>query len=61
MTTFLLVRHARTAAVGRAFSGRTPGVTLDAVGRAQAAALARRLAATPDVRRGQLAKRQLVL
>lgn len=44
MTTFLLVRHAETDAVGRELSGRRPGVALNASGRAQAATLAERLA-----------------
>lgn len=39
-----LVRHALCDPVGRALSGRRPGVSLNAVGRAQAAALAVRLA-----------------
>jgi broad specificity phosphatase PhoE len=44
VTTFLLVRHAATDAVGRVLSGRAPGVALNGAGRAQAAALAERLA-----------------
>lgn len=43
MTRFLLVRHATTEMVGRALSGRTPGVHLDQPGRAQAMRLAERL------------------
>ncbi|HET8547286.1 MAG TPA: histidine phosphatase family protein [Bryobacteraceae bacterium] len=42
-TTFLLIRHADNDHVGRAFAGRMPGVHLNDVGRAQAAALADRL------------------
>ena len=42
---FLLVRHALTDAVGRTLSGRAPGVSLSAAGRAQAARLGARLAA----------------
>jgi probable phosphomutase (TIGR03848 family) len=38
------VRHGLTAATGTALSGRTPGIPLDDRGRAQAAALADRLA-----------------
>ena len=34
-TTILLIRHAHTDAVGRYLAGRTPGVALSAVGRAQ--------------------------
>lgn len=47
MTTVLLVRHGLTAATGHALSGWTPGVALDDRGRAQATALADRLAAVP--------------
>jgi probable phosphoglycerate mutase len=43
-TTFLLIRHADNDYVGRAFAGRMPGVHLNETGRAQAAALADRLA-----------------
>ncbi len=43
MTTFLLVRHASAAHLGRWLAGRAPGVHLDEHGRAQAAALASRL------------------
>jgi len=46
-TTIVLLRHATTAATGRRLGGRTPGVHLDAPGRAQAAAAARRLAELP--------------
>ena len=44
MTTILLIRHATTSALGRVISGRTPAVHLDPPGRAQAEALAARLA-----------------
>ncbi len=47
MTLVLVVRHGLTAATGTALTGRTPGIPLDDRGRAQAAALAARLA---DVR-----------
>src|SRR5258708_29550543 len=40
----LVVRHGLTAATGTALTGRTPGIPLDDAGRAQAAALAERLA-----------------
>ncbi len=44
----LLVRHGRTAAnAGGLLAGWTPGIGLDDTGRAQAAALAQRLAAVP--------------
>jgi probable phosphoglycerate mutase len=46
-TTIVLLRHATTAATGRRLGGRKPGVHLDAPGRAQAVAAARRLAALP--------------
>jgi probable phosphoglycerate mutase len=39
-----VVRHGLTAATGTALSGRTPGIPLDDRGRAQAAAVAERLA-----------------
>jgi len=39
-----VVRHGLTAATGNALAGRTPGIALDDRGRAQAAALAYRLA-----------------
>jgi probable phosphomutase (TIGR03848 family) len=46
--TVLLVRHGRTAAnAGGILAGWTPGVSLDDAGRAQAAALAERLAVLP--------------
>ncbi len=44
MTTVLLVRHGLTALTGPVLAGRTPGVDLDERGRAQAAAVAQRLA-----------------
>jgi probable phosphomutase (TIGR03848 family) len=40
----LVVRHGLTAATGAALAGRTPGIPLDERGRAQAAAVASRLA-----------------
>jgi probable phosphomutase (TIGR03848 family) len=48
MPTVLLVRHGRTAAnAGGVLAGWTPGVSLDDTGRAQAAALAERMAVLP--------------
>lgn len=47
MTTVLLVRHGLTAATGHSLTGWTPGVGLDERGRAQAKALADRLAPVP--------------
>ncbi|WP_030167760.1 MSMEG_4193 family putative phosphomutase [Spirillospora albida] len=47
MTTLLLVRHGLTAMTGPVLAGWTPGVRLDERGRAQAAALAARLAPVP--------------
>ncbi|MGI9006516.1 MAG: histidine phosphatase family protein, partial [Streptosporangiaceae bacterium] len=44
MTLVLIVRHGLTAATGTALSGRTPGISLDDRGRAQADAIAGRLA-----------------
>jgi probable phosphomutase (TIGR03848 family) len=44
VTLVLIVRHGLTAATGTALSGRTPGISLDDRGRAQAAAVADRLA-----------------
>ena len=44
MTLVLVVRHGLTAATGTALSGRTPGISLDDRGQAQAAAVAERLA-----------------
>ena len=43
----LLIRHALCDPVGRAIAGRSPGVGLNAAGRAQAGALAARLAHRP--------------
>jgi probable phosphomutase (TIGR03848 family) len=43
----LLVRHGLTATTGEVLTGRTPGIPLDDRGRAQAAALASRLAPVP--------------
>ena len=47
MTTVLLVRHGLTATTGHVLTGWTPGIPLDDRGRAQAAALAERLASLP--------------
>ena len=47
MTTVLLVRHGLTATTGRVLTGWLPGVGLDERGRAQAKALADRLAPVP--------------
>ena len=48
MATVILVRHGRTAAnAGGVLAGWTPGVHLDDAGRAQAAAVAARLAVVP--------------
>jgi probable phosphomutase (TIGR03848 family) len=44
VTLVLVVRHGLTAATGTALSGRTPGIPLDNRGRAQAEAVAERLA-----------------
>jgi probable phosphomutase (TIGR03848 family) len=44
MTVVLLVRHGLTASTGKALTGWLPGISLDDRGRAQAAALAERLA-----------------
>lgn len=44
MALVLVVRHGLTAVTGTALTGRTPGISLDDRGRAQAAALAQRLA-----------------
>ena len=46
-TTLVLLRHATTAATGTRLGGWKPGVHLDAGGRAQAEAAARRLARLP--------------
>lgn len=47
MSTVLLVRHGLTAMTGPVLAGRTPGVHLDDRGRAQAVAVASRIAALP--------------
>lgn len=47
MTTFLLIRHGETAAVGREIMGWRPGWHLNANGRQQAERLAARLAGRP--------------
>jgi probable phosphoglycerate mutase len=47
VTTLLLVRHAVTAQTGPMLSGRAPGIDLSDTGRAQAEAVAQRLAALP--------------
>jgi broad specificity phosphatase PhoE len=47
MTTFLLIRHAATDAIGRLIAGWTPGWHLNTAGRKQAEMLAARLAPLP--------------
>lgn len=47
MTVYFLIRHAATDMVGRAIAGWLPGIHLNPEGRAQAAALAERLAGVP--------------
>jgi probable phosphomutase (TIGR03848 family) len=47
MTVVLLVRHGLTASTGKALTGWLPGISLDDRGRAQATALAGRLAQVP--------------
>jgi probable phosphoglycerate mutase len=47
MTTFLLIRHALTDAVGKRLVGRTPGVPLNAEGERQIESLATRLRPLP--------------
>ncbi len=47
MTTFLLIRHGLTDAVGQTMTGHSPGVHLNATGRDQAAALPERLNNVP--------------
>ncbi len=47
MTTFLLIRHGLTDAVGQLMTGHEPGVHLNATGRDQAAALPGRLNHVP--------------
>ncbi len=47
MTVVLIVRHGLTSSTGKALTGWLPGIALDDRGRAQAAALAARLAQVP--------------
>src|SRR5215469_17028016 len=47
MTLALIVRHGLTSSTGKALTGWLPGISLDDRGRAQAAALAARLARVP--------------
>jgi probable phosphoglycerate mutase len=47
VTTVLLVRHGLTASTGQLLTGWTPGIGLDDRGRAQATAIAERLAPVP--------------
>ena len=47
MTGFLLIRHADADHVGRRLAGRSPGVRLNEVGKAQARSLAESLAGAP--------------
>jgi len=47
VTLVLLVRHGLTATTGTVLTGRTPGICLDDRGRAQATALAQRVAPIP--------------
>jgi probable phosphomutase (TIGR03848 family) len=47
VTLVLLVRHGLTAGTGTVLTGRTPGIALDERGRAQATALAARIAGVP--------------
>ncbi|MBF9252994.1 histidine phosphatase family protein [Pontibacter sp. 172403-2] len=47
MTRFLLIRHATNDTVGKRLTGRTPGVSLNEEGQAQAQKLAERLASLP--------------
>ena len=47
MTSFLLIRHGLTDAIGRSITGRLPGVHLNDEGRAQAARLPERLKRFP--------------
>lgn len=46
-TTFILIRHGLTDAVGRRMAGRLPGFPLNSAGVAQVEALARRLSGAP--------------
>ncbi len=50
MTTIVLIRHGANDVVGRALTGRLPGVDLNAQGREQAERLAERLATLPIAR-----------
>ncbi len=50
MTTFYLVRHGDNDSVGQGISGRRPGIPLNERGRAQARAVAERLARLPIAR-----------
>lgn len=45
----LLVRHGQTATTGKVLPGRAPGLRLSEQGKAQAAALAQRLAGLPSI------------
>ncbi|QJD96825.1 histidine phosphatase family protein [Mucilaginibacter robiniae] len=47
MTKFVLIRHATTNSVGYRLSGRTPGISLNEEGKAQAQTLAERLTHLP--------------
>jgi broad specificity phosphatase PhoE len=47
MTTFLLIRHGMTDAVGSFFAGRAPGLSLNAQGRTEAERVAERLRDVP--------------
>jgi probable phosphomutase (TIGR03848 family) len=47
MTVVLIVRHGLTSSTGKALTGWLPGISLDDRGRAQAAAIAARLAQVP--------------
>jgi broad specificity phosphatase PhoE len=46
-TVVLLIRHGHTEVIGQRLAGRLPGISLSAIGRAQATALAASLAHTP--------------
>ncbi len=47
MTVVLIVRHGLTSTTGKALTGWLPGISLDDRGRAQAEAVAERLARLP--------------
>ena len=47
MTTFLLIRHGLTDAVGRVMTGQAPGLHLNDTGRAQVAELSAQLKTVP--------------